>query len=240
VLSRKNWRVELVILFALPLCGLALLGLVSQFAAKAPDPAAPPMKFGDVILNTLLFQGMILAGLWFFLRAHQTGAREAFGLGQGSPVRAMLWGAGVAAAVLPVGYGLQNLCVRLLDQAGWPAQPQTSVEWLLNGAWWQRAYLAFFAVVLAPLAEEGVFRGIFFVFLRDQGFPRLAFWGTGLFFGLIHLNAAAFVPLTLFGLVLAWLYRRTGNLLACITAHALFNLAPFVMLAFGIRFEGDR
>ncbi len=240
MLSRKNWRVELVILFALPLCGLVLLGLVSQFAGKASAPAAAPMKFSEVILNTLMFQGVILTGLWFFLRAHQTGVRQAFGFGQGSPGRAMLWGAGVAVVVLPVGYGLQVLGVRLLEHLGWPAQPQTSVEWLINGAWWQRAYLAFFAVVLAPLAEEGVFRGIFFVFLRDLGFPRLAFWGTGIFFGLIHLNAAAFVPLTLFGLALAWLYQRTGNLLSCITAHALFNLAPFVMLAFGINFEGGR
>ena len=27
------------------------------------------------------------------------------------------------------------------------------------------------------------------------------------------------------GFVLAWLYARTGNLLASVTAHALFNLA---------------
>ena len=51
----------------------------------------------------------------------------------------------------------------------------------------------------------------------------MALWGSAVFFGLIHVNAAAFLPLTLFGLVLAWLYERTGNLLASITAHALFN-----------------
>ena len=240
MLSRKNWRVELVILFAVPLCCLVLLGLVTQLLAKAPATPAAPTKFSDVVLNTLMFQGAILTGLWFFVRAHQMNLREAFGFGSGTNGRAMIGGIAVALVILPVGYGLQALCVRLLETVGWPTQPQTSVELLLAGVWWQRAYLGFFAVVLAPLAEEGLFRGVFFVFLRDRGFPRLAFWGTGIFFGLIHLNVAAFVPLTLFGLALAWLYQRTGNLLACITAHALFNLAPFVMLALGISFDGAR
>jgi membrane protease YdiL (CAAX protease family) len=240
VLSRKNWRVEAVILFAIPLCCLVLLGLVTQLTARAPGTPPPPTKFGDVVLSTLMFQGAILAGLWFFVRTHHMTRSEAFGFRRGTNGRAVLTGTAVALVVLPVGYGLQTLCVRLLQEIGWPAQPQSSVELLLSGAWWQRAYLGIFAVVLAPLAEEGLFRGVFFVFLRDQGFPRLAFWGTGVFFGLVHMNAAAFVPLTLFGLALAWAYRRTGNLLTCITAHALFNLAPFVMLALGISFDGTR
>ncbi len=240
MLSRKNWRVELVILFAVPLCCLVLLALVTQFVAKAPATPPPPPKFGEVVVNTLMFQGVILAGLWFFVRAHHISLREAFGLGGGTNGRAVLVGIAVAAVVLPVGYGLQALGVRLLEYVGWPVQAQTSVELLLAGEWWQRAYLGFFAVVLAPLAEEGLFRGVFFVYLRDRGFPVLAFWGTGIFFGLIHMNVAAFLPLTLFGLALAWAYQRTGNLLTCITAHALFNLAPFVMLALGISFDGTR
>jgi membrane protease YdiL (CAAX protease family) len=110
------------------------------------------------------------------------------------------------------------------------------VQWLVNGAWWPRLALAFFAVVLAPLAEES--SGHLLCFPARSGFSPAGLLGHRRLFGLIHLNAAAFVPLTLFGLALAWLYQRTGNLLACITAHALFNLAPFVMLAMGISFEG--
>ena len=48
-------------------------------------------------------------------------------------------------------------------------------------------------------------------------------------FGLIHGNAAAFLPLSALGGFLAWLYLRTGNLWAPILAHFLFNLVPFVL-----------
>lgn len=226
-----------MLLFAVPLVALLLLGLVMSVRAKAPAMPTAPLKFGDLVLNTLFFQGAILAGLGCFVRAHAVPLGEAFGLQAGTNARAVLRGAALVAVLLPLTYGLQWLCVRWLGRLGWPNQAQTAVELLLTGAWWQRAYLGCFAVLLAPVAEEGLFRGVFFVCLRDLGHPRLAFWATGIFFGLIHQNAAAFLPLTLFGLALAWLYERTGNLLACITAHALFNLAPFVLLALGLNLE---
>lgn len=237
MLSRKNWRPELVILFVVPLISLLVLGVVAHFTNHATTAPSAPPRFRDVVLSTVLFQGTIIGGVFFFLRAHRVGWREAFGFGHGGDLRAVLWGIGLTLVMLPVGYGLQELATRVLVRLGQPVEPQTPVELLLAGSWWQRAYLGVFAIVLAPLAEETLFRGIFFVFVRDLGFPRLALWGTGIFFGLIHVNAAAFLPLALFGIALAWLYARTGNLLACITAHALFNLAPFVMLALGINVE---
>ena len=62
------------------------------------------------------------------------------------------------------------------------------------------------------------------------GFPRLALWGTALFFAVSHANLMAFLPLTFFGLVLALLYEATDNLLAPITVHALFNAINLVLL----------
>jgi membrane protease YdiL (CAAX protease family) len=53
---------------------------------------------------------------------------------------------------------------------------------------------------------------------------------TSVTFGAIHLNVMTFLPLTFFGLVLIWLYERTGNLLAPILSHSLFNLANFFFL----------
>jgi hypothetical protein len=50
----------------------------------------------------------------------------------------------------------------------------------------------------------------------------------------MHGNMAAFVPLTVFGWLLAWLYVRTGNLAAPILAHSFFNLTPFILMALGL------
>jgi hypothetical protein len=85
-------------------------------------------------------------------------------------------------------------------------------------------------VFVAPLAEEIVFRGILYPTIKQAGFPRTAWWVTSLFFGAIHLNWVAFVPLTVFSLLLIYIYEKTGSLWASITAHSLFNFTSFAML----------
>ena len=46
------------------------------------------------------------------------------------------------------------------------------------------------------------------------------------------MNAPTFVPLFVLALALTWLYEKTDNLLAPITAHSLFNAANLVVLHF--------
>jgi membrane protease YdiL (CAAX protease family) len=58
----------------------------------------------------------------------------------------------------------------------------------------------------------------------------LALWGTSLLFGAAHFNLPTFVPLTIFSLLLIFLYEKTASLWTCITAHSLFNLIGFLML----------
>jgi membrane protease YdiL (CAAX protease family) len=51
-------------------------------------------------------------------------------------------------------------------------------------------------------------------------------------FALIHHNPPIFLSLFVLALVLTWLYEKTDNLLAPITAHALFNAANLILLHF--------
>ena len=103
---------------------------------------------------------------------------------------------------------------------------------LLAGAksWWTRVYVGAFAVVIAPVAEEFIFRGVLYPFVKQLGSPRYAFFGINAIFALIHLDAATLVPLFVLALALTWLYERTDNLLAPITAHSLFNAANLIVL----------
>jgi membrane protease YdiL (CAAX protease family) len=240
VLPRKDWLPERVIVFAIPLFALAMLGLAGEIAHPAGAAAnRPKPEFVSVMVGTLGFQGVLLAGLTWFLQSHRRPWDEAFGFRSSPAGPALIQGVLVALVILPVAYGLQWLSALGLKQVGYTAVAQSSVEVLLrSGAGWQRVLIAVFAVGLAPAVEEMLFRGVFFVFVRDLGRPRLALIGSALLFGMVHNNLAALLPLTVFGAALAWLYARTGNLLACIAAHATFNLAPFVLLASGLDF-GD-
>lgn len=96
----------------------------------------------------------------------------------------------------------------------------------------QRLFFAFVAILGAPVVEEILFRGILYPAFKQRGWPQLALWGTSLLFALTHANTATFLPLTFFAMVLVFLYERTGNLLAPILTHSLFNAANYCALIF--------
>lgn len=78
-------------------------------------------------------------------------------------------------------------------------------------------------VVLAPVVEELIFRGVIF-----SGFQRIypAFWAiflSALLFALFHLNPWQLGPTFLLGLLLGYIRLRTGSLLVAIFTHALHN-----------------
>ena len=83
--------------------------------------------------------------------------------------------------------------------------------------------------MLAPVAEEFIFRGVLFPFIKQLGWPKLAWVGVSFLFALIHGAAAIFIPLFVLALALTWLYEKTGNLLASIVVHSLFNSANLVI-----------
>lgn len=87
------------------------------------------------------------------------------------------------------------------------------------------AMMALVACVGAPLAEEVVFRG--YIYAAVKRFTNIPFAVvlTGLFFGVVHGNLAALLPLTVLGILLALAYEFTGTLWVPIAIHFLFNAA---------------
>ena len=77
---------------------------------------------------------------------------------------------------------------------------------------------------------SSMFRGMLFPFVKQLGRPKLAWIGVSFLFALIHADKAIFIPLFALALALTWLYEKTDNLLAPITAHALFNAANLIFL----------
>ena len=85
-------------------------------------------------------------------------------------------------------------------------------------------WLVVLAIVLfAPIAEELFFRGIVFNAWRREASRRWAYIGSAALFAVIHLSLVSLVPIFLLGLALAWVYERTGSLLAPIAMHATVN-----------------
>ena len=87
-------------------------------------------------------------------------------------------------------------------------------------------FIAF--VVLAPLFEELVFRKVLVDRVLPYGeWPAILF--SGLCFGLFHGNLSQFFYAALLGMVLAYVYIRTGNVLYTIGIHACINFLGGVL-----------
>jgi membrane protease YdiL (CAAX protease family) len=186
---------------------------------------------GSVLLATLCFHGMAIVLGIPFLKLHNIHLADAIGWREPKVKQNLLLAVGLLVIILPVMLALKYGSGILLHKVGWPLEDQRAVE-IFAGTKspWLRAYLAFFAVVVAPVAEEFVFRGLMFSGLKKLGWPRGAWLVTSLMFALIHNSAAIVLPLFVFALALTWLYQKTEGLLAPIVAHSLFNAVNLVLL----------
>lgn len=233
MLSQKPWRIETVIQLVAGVFACLCLGGVAVGVLRHAGVAAfkSPDSFAPVLVATMSFQGAAWILIFIFLKLHEVDWRDAFGFRNANLKKSLLLAAGVLALALPVVLYLQQLSVMALDKLGWLPQDQRAVDLLVNtNSPWMRGYLGFFAVVLAPVAEEFIFRGVLFPFVKQLGWPKLAWVGVSLLFAAIHLNAPTFVPLFVLALAFTWLYEKTDCLLAPILAHSLFNGANLMVL----------
>ncbi len=94
---------------------------------------------------------------------------------------------------------------------------------LIGAAW----FGPILAVVVAPLAEETIFRGLILRGLLGRWKPWAAITTSAALFALMHFNPAQ-TPVALgLGLVLGWIYYRTRSLGLCMLGHALNNASGF-------------
>jgi membrane protease YdiL (CAAX protease family) len=233
MVNKKPWQPELVLMFILALFGSFCLASLTALALQAAGVSAfkSPDSFANVLFGTLGLQGASWIFMFVFLRLHGVDGREAFGLRDPNLLRSLLLAVGILLPTLVIVWPLQNLSVLALMKLGYPPENQRAVEMLLDAnSKWALGYFIFFAVVIAPVAEEFVFRGMLFPLVCQLGRPKLAWVGVSLLFALIHFDAAIFVPLFVLALLLTWVYQRTGCLLASVLLHSLFNAANLVLL----------
>lgn len=89
-------------------------------------------------------------------------------------------------------------------------------------------------VVLAPLFEELICRGVVLESLRGR-FGVVGAWAlSSLFFGAIHLQPQLSVNALFMGMILGYVVIRTGSLWSAILLHAINNSMAYVALAVGL------
>ncbi|MEY2787239.1 MAG: hypothetical protein RLZZ34_382 [Verrucomicrobiota bacterium] len=239
MIERRDWKPEEVIRLTLRvLIGFVVAGLVQSLCGSFGAEGRPGLgRWPALVLGQVCFPGVVVVAMAVFLRNQRRSWTAGFGLATGGSARAIGMGILAGLAFLPAAYGLQWAIGTWLKTLGVELPAQTAIGILTEADAAGRAAIFLTAAIGAPWVEEMLFRGVAYPFLRDLGWPRAAFWGTAIAFGLIHANRSVLVPLTAFGCLLGLLYEHSGNLLTPIAAHVTFNSAPFVLLALDIRLD---
>jgi membrane protease YdiL (CAAX protease family) len=92
------------------------------------------------------------------------------------------------------------------------------------------ALFAFTAVILAPLFEETLFRGVLLPVMGEKFGAPVAVLASAAVFAVAHLSLGELAPLFVLGIGLGWLRWRTGRLACCTLMHALWNGLTFANL----------
>ncbi len=94
------------------------------------------------------------------------------------------------------------------------------------------AILPTFAIVglLAPFAEEVFFRGFLLAALVSVIGGLRGALASSAIFSVAHLNVGTLLPIFVMGMLLAWLYLRTGSIWPSFVAHAAQNLIALTVL----------
>ena len=151
--------------------------------------------------------------------------------------RSLLTGGATFLIAQPFVYGAGFVWLGVLKLLHLPVEKQPAIELFTRtkGYGWL-AFLIIVAAVMAPVAEEMIFRAGFFRYLRTR-IPRgLAFIAPACLFAALHQNLASFGQLVALAVVFAAAYERTGQIGTSIVAHALFNLNTVLLLLLGVDF----
>jgi membrane protease YdiL (CAAX protease family) len=85
--------------------------------------------------------------------------------------------------------------------------------------------MAVTAAIVAPLAEEVVFRGYLYPAAKRFCGPAGGIVFSSLVFAAAHGHVVALLPLFILAVILCLLYELTGSIWACMSVHFLFNAA---------------
>ncbi len=206
--------------------------IVGEFLASSLFSLVRLDEAGKIILGTALFDLGMLAGIAFF-RSRYARATPAPAAAQSGNV--FLSGTATMLAAMPLVYAVGAAWQYALQLCGLPVEAQDIVARFAQAK--SPGFLLVMTVVatvLAPIAEELIFRAGIFRYLRT----RLPRWAALLvpacLFAALHQSLANFAQLAALGIVFSLAYERTGRIGTSIVAHGLFNLHSIVLILLGV------
>jgi len=215
---------------------------VPSVVDQQTDVAAAELSTMDmakrVVLAQVIGQLPVLLYLIWRVSAVPRGLRL-IGIIPGRPGRDLLWGMLGLIVSVPLVMGTIQAVI-VVGQVFGQEPPVIGHEMLRamneSDSLLATALIACSAVLIAPVLEEAIFRGLFQSVLAEvlgvsMRWPIVLV--SALVFSLIHIGAADWQTLPglfVLGVVLGWMYERSGSLWPSIVVHVGFNALNIVIM----------
>lgn len=200
----------LFIFVGIQLLGGAVINPLWSFIADTSSMSAEKLIITTTIISVIVIAVFLLTR---WAQVSPTWLRT-------RPWSVLIWSVVAALGTIIPSTWVQELMPEL------PNWVEQEFELILKNRW---GYLSI--GLLAPLSEEIVFRGAILKSLLSSS--RLPAWGaialSALMFALIHMNPAQMPHAFVIGLLLGWMYWRTGSILPGMAYHWANNSVAYVL-----------
>lgn len=175
---------------------------------------------GNAILTALVSAFSSVITFIIFLKTKWTPLTRGYLLSK--PWGTLLWVALFSlGTIIPLSFLYEQLGIEMDENT------QQIITSMMKEPW---GYVA--VGILAPLAEEVVFRGAILrtlLGIMSKKNHWVAIMISAAIFGIVHANLAQFINALLMGLLLGWMYYRTGSLVPGILLHWVNNTMAYVL-----------
>jgi len=204
-----------------------LVGLLTDSTSDIPYHLTP-------VIAPLVLHLPAMAAIGVMCRRLGVTLEEGFGITDRSFPGRILMGIGACLAILPLVWlsALASHTLYMLAGGG-PPEAQPAIQMMTRAAEhspWVVVLTVVQAVLVAPVVEEAVFRGLAMPALSKRMGLLPAAAAVSAVFAVIHGHPPAYAPLFILSMGLCFAYARTGSLLVPIAMHSCFNLIPVAMV----------
>jgi membrane protease YdiL (CAAX protease family) len=181
-------------------------------------------------IDTATLDLLVILTILGFLKLRKISILEIFGLARVPLWKVPLWAGALFLGVFPLLMGIGYLSKLYLPEA----ESQEVVQFFQRAVWESNHHAVWmmivFGAVIAPLAEELMFRGYLYGLCKRYAGPVTGILFNSVLFAAIHGNLVALPSLCALAVALTIAYELTGCLLVPIAMHALFNLTEFSVM----------
>jgi len=184
------------------------------------------------VLNSSFLDGLSVIVIIYFVVGQYKEKLRSVGINFKNFLANVFYGVVGYVAAIPILFLVLMLTAVIIRLMNYSPREQIVVEMFMrqtNPAF--LIYTSIFAAIAGPIAEELFFRG--FMYSAVKKYIGI-FWATMItasIFAFLHGHVVGFLPIMVLGILLAYLYERTGTLVSSITVHMCHNFS-MVLLVF--------